>query len=100
MKKILGALAIATATMNPTSGALAADNYYCTGQVGALALNPSGLVTVSIGTYASFVYLCQVGATYQGIAPDVCKAIYATLLTAKATGKNVDIYFSDGGSCT
>lgn len=79
--------------------AVASANYSCSGTVDSLALNPSGVLTVSIGSLQN-VYLCQIGTTRNGVPSDVCKAIFAHLLSAKTTGKLVQLQFNDGLTCS
>lgn len=56
--------------------AIAKANYSCAGTVNNLALNPDGVLTATIGSLQN-VYLCQIGATRNGVSSDVCKAILA-----------------------
>lgn len=75
----------------------------CTGQVSnlSLGLNVSGTVTLSLAGGPAWVYLCTTaGAPINGVATDVCKTMDATLLLAKATGKQVLIRFYEHESCT
>lgn len=75
--------------------------YMCQGPIEAVALNPSGTVTVvSVASGLNTFYVCQIGSTTNGVTSEVCKAIYSQLLTAKATGQAVQWYFSDALSCT
>jgi hypothetical protein len=81
--------------------AVAEATYTCTGTVTDLALNLNGLVTVTVGPLTN-VYLCEIGSAYNGVSSDVCKAIYAHLLTAKVNGLQESFSFSDdgtGGTC-
>ena len=76
-------------------------NYSCAGTIDSLALNPSGLVTLS--SYSAGVtsaYICSIGSTYNGVTADVCKAIFAQLVAAQATGSTVSWYYSDTLTCT
>lgn len=92
MKRSIYALAL----LIPT---IAHANYACTGTVTNLALNPSGVVTATVGSLQN-VYLCQIGTTRNGVPSDVCKAIFAQLLSAKNTGTLVRFIFSDSLTCT
>lgn len=66
-----------------------------------VALNPSGTLTVTLATAGlNAVYVCSIGATYNGVAPEVCKAIYAGLTAAQLTGSTVYWYYSDALNCT
>ena len=90
-------LAVLTILLLPS---LAQATYQCTGTVTDLAISPgTGTVAATVGTL-SWVYLCQIGATYNGVSSDVCKAIYSHLLSAKSTGKQEMFWFNDTLTCT
>ena len=65
--------------------------YTCTGLVIDLALNPAGLVQANTG-YGNH-YLCSIGSVFNGITPEVCKAWYSMLTTAKVTGATVTQWY-------
>ena len=73
--------------------------YSCTGTIDWVSLNPSGVVTVSSQSsgMATF-YVCQIGQTQDGVLPEVCSSMLATLLTAKATGAQVIWSFDDSSN--
>jgi len=73
--------------------------YACTGTVATLALNPLGLVVTNVGSL-SYVYLCNVTTTYNGVTAEACKAIYAHLLAAKLSAQTVAFFFDDSLTCT
>lgn len=93
MKKLVYGLALLVLP------AIANANYSCAGTVNNLALNPDGVLTATIGSLQN-VYLCQIGATRNGVSSDVCKAIFAHLLSARTTGTLVQLQFSDSLTCT
>jgi hypothetical protein len=69
----------------------------CTGTVAGLSLQMTntGVVTVSLSGGPTAVYLCAVdGAIYNGVSPEVCKAMYSTLMAAKLSNKKMLIRFS------
>ena len=72
----------------------------CGGSISYLGLGPSGLVFVNNGF--GVWYLCDVSAPFSGYSPEGCRAIYAALLTARATERSVNFYFDApaGASCT
>ena len=73
--------------------------YTCSGPVTGVAINPGGFVVPgSMGGF-NWVYVCQLGTNYNGVTPEACKAIYATLLIAQMSGKHVMLWFDDGGNC-
>lgn len=75
----------------------------CTGTITnlSLQLSTAGTVTLSLSSGPTYTYLCDISdAGRNGVAPTVCKAMYATLLTAKATNKRVLIRFNDYSSCS
>jgi hypothetical protein len=76
-------------------------NYFCAGPVLSVALSTGGIVTVNApGAGLNSAYLCQIGTTANGIGPEVCNAIYGTLLSAHATSANVTFAYSDALTCT
>jgi len=75
----------------------------CTGTVTNLSLQmgTAGTVTLSLSNGPTYTYFCNVGeGNLNGVSPSVCRTMYATLLTAKATNKQVLIRFYDHDSCT
>ena len=93
-------LTVAALLVLPT---IANANYYCTGNVGNLMLSKNGTVTASLSGSFTSVYLCQIGATYNGVSSDLCRSIHAQLLGASLAGRQVRFYFSDdssGGTCS
>ena len=81
--------------------ATAQANYSCVGPVDVVALDPGGNVTVtSTAAGLSWVNICQIGGTANGVGSDQCKAIYAELLTARAAGQTVQWWFGDALTCT
>ena len=75
--------------------------YTCVGPVSGVTTGPTGVVAVkSLGGLENRPALmdqsfCNLNATQNGVEPNACKAIYATLLSAQLTGKNVRIQFVD-----
>lgn len=81
-----------------TSGLASA--YECTGTIDWVSLNPEGTVTVSSQSSGLAVfYVCQIDSTQNGVSPNICNAMLATLLSAKATGAQVTWGFSDSVGC-
>jgi hypothetical protein len=92
-------VAAALCGLMAASGAYA--NYFCTGPVVNVVLSPSGLVTVNAPAAAmNFVYLCQIGATYNGVGSDSCKAILSTLLAARVSAQPITVGYSDSLTCS
>ena len=76
-------------------------NYACLGTIDAVALNPGGIVTVTSNSSGPGVfYVCNIGSTANGVAPEQCKAIYASLLAARMSAQNVAWTFNDALTCT
>jgi hypothetical protein len=74
----------------------------CTGEVASLSLqlNTVGTVTLSLVGGPGYTYLCDVdGPGRNAVSATVCRTMYATLMTAKMTGKKVTIRFNDYNSC-
>jgi hypothetical protein len=76
-------------------------NYFCTGTVDQVTVSPSGVVIFTSSTVGlNYVYLCQIGTTINSVDSDPCKSILAVLLTAHATGAQIDLAFSDSLTCS
>lgn len=77
-------------------------SYWCAGNVLNLSIQPTGMVALSMsgaGVSMTSVILCQVGATFNGVTSDACKAIHAQLLAASIAGRQVRLYFGDTLTC-
>ncbi len=75
----------------------------CTGKISMLSLHlDNGIVIVGLdkGPWAGQICSIQQGGKYNNIAPEVCNALYSSLLAAKAANKNVTLRFMDHSSCT
>ena len=96
LKKCLFALG---ATLGLAASGVSLANYACTGTIDWISLSPDGVVTVSSQSsgMATF-YVCQIGQTQDGVTPDICNSMYATLLTAKVTGAQVNWQFNDSSN--
>jgi hypothetical protein len=76
-------------------------NYSCTGSVDQVSVSPTGVVTLTSSAIGlTDVYLCQIGTTTNGVDTDPCKSIFALLLSAHATGAQIDLSFSDSLTCS
>ena len=75
-------------------------NYWCTGKVTGLAISKTGLVTVSGIQGLNAAVLCVIGSTANGVSPELCRTIYATLLTAYLTDKPVTFAYDDALTCS
>lgn len=74
--------------------------YACTGTLDSVYLNPSGVITVvssssGLGTF----YVCEIGATANGVSAEVCNSILAQLIAAKEAGEQVQWQFNDSLTC-
>jgi hypothetical protein len=75
--------------------------YSCTGSVDQVSVSPTGVVTLTSSTIGlTDVYLCQIGTTTNGVDTEPCKSIFALLLSAHATGAQIDLSFSDSLTCS
>lgn len=97
--KYLKAFAAST-TVLLLSASNAWGSYACAGYVTGVTIGPTGVVAAERIPGGIWVYVCQIGATYNGVGPEQCKAIYTLLLTAQTTGKQVTMWFEDGLNCT
>jgi hypothetical protein len=79
----------------------AAQAYTCEGPVTGVTVGPSGKLAAAEIAGLQWPYLCELnGASEANTTTETCKAIYALLLTAQASGKKVRLWFNDSGDCT
>lgn len=73
----------------------------CTGTVTLLSvyLDGAGTVTLSLSNGPLSVYVCGIEQQRNGVAPSVCRTLYATLMAAKLSAKQVRIRFYGHSSC-
>lgn len=98
MKNIRLNIAIALTLAIANGSTLA---YSCGGLVTYLGISAEGEVTTAVqGTPIHRICALVNQGTYQ-INPLTCKAVYASLLVARSTGKSATIFYGDNGStCT
>jgi hypothetical protein len=78
----------------------ASANYTCQGTVTGVSLNQAGVVTVSSPSSGlPTFYVCQIGATTNGVGPEQCKAMLGMLYIARVSGQQVQWHFSDSLTC-
>ena len=80
-------------------------NYSCSGTVDSVTVTPgTGVVIFSSSSGLGAVYLCQIENTTSSangaVTPAQCKAFLSILMTANATGQQVQFAFSDTLTCT
>jgi hypothetical protein len=93
--RLLPVIAFYLATTMP-----ALANYDCTGKVSYLGLNNDGGVVVALQNSTAIHTICNLDSKGSfSMVPSACKATYGTLLTAKAMGHSVTLYYFDGYSC-
>ena len=73
----------------------------CTGTVTNLSvqLDTQGVVTLALSGGPNYTYICAINSEQNGVAPVVCRTMYATLMAAKLAGKRVLIRFHDHSAC-
>jgi hypothetical protein len=74
--------------------------YFCTGTVTSVAVATNGTVTVTGIQGLESAALCNITGTANSITPELCRTIYATLLTAKLTNRPVTFAYNDALSCS
>jgi len=87
---LVGAALLAMSTSAPASAAL-----FCTGKLSSVALSDDGRVLLSMESLPihSICNTVTQGA-FRTQAP-VCKSVYATLLAARLSDRQVRVYYSD-----
>ena len=77
-----------------------ATNYACAGPVNGVTVGPSGVVSAESAGGQHWGYFCQIGGSSNNVTPDACKGILAVLLAAQASGKSVNVWYSDSNDCS
>lgn len=74
--------------------AQAQATYTCSGAVKGVSVEPTSgdVLARSIGTAMSWPRFCSLRQDRNGITPAGCKAVYASLLTAQASGRSVTVW--------
>lgn len=96
MKKYLFAVLLSIALVAVPAYA----NYECSGTVTYLGQDGGGTLTVAGPGGLPAVYVCSMTTDGNGWTASTCKVAYATLLAAKLSGQQADIFFSDNLTCT
>jgi hypothetical protein len=100
LHKILMKIAATVAFLGGTFSTHAAID--CVGLITNLSLQmgAEGTLTLSLQDGPSYTYLCDIASSGRnGVSPTVCRAMYATLLASKLSGKRILIRFNDYSSC-
>ena len=73
----------------------------CQGTVDTLSfqMDGSGTVTLSLSGGPTYTYICNTLGTLNGVPAADCRTMYATLMAAKLTGKQVLIRFYNYSTC-
>lgn len=73
--------------------------YVCDGYVQGLTTQRGGVVVLDSFAGSSWIYLCSMTSDANGITASACKNVYATLLTAQASGQRIRLWFDDNLTC-
>lgn len=91
-RKSISALALSAMLAFPISSFA----YSCTGVVAHLGIDAEGRVYVSLTNSTAIHSICSVVAQGSFAMPvPVCKAAYASLVSARVTGKSMVLYYND-----
>lgn len=74
--------------------------YACIGPVTGVTVGPTGVVSAQSAGGQQWAYFCRLGVTENSVSPEACKGVLTVLLTAQTTGKNVQLWFDDGLTCS
>lgn len=90
---------IACAVLTALS-AQAQATYTCNGAVKGVSVEPTSgdVLAESIGTSMSWPRFCSLRQDSNGITIAGCKAVYASLLTAQASGRSVTVWINGPSS--
>lgn len=75
-------------------------NYACVGTV--IVSTSRGETLVAEFSYSpnASTYLCKLTEPVHGISPDQCKSVYAMLMAAQLSGRNVQMWYNDNLTCS
>lgn len=80
--------------------AFAQSTYTCTGVPRGVSMGNGGVLTVESLGGLTWSYLCSVNGPANGVEVSACKALYAGLLAAQATGRSATLWMTNSaGSC-
>lgn len=97
MKTIVRILAVCAAIVAPTTARAA--QYSCLDYV-VVSSGRGASIMVSSYAGSTYVYLCSMASTANGVTAEECKRVYATLLAAQLAGKRVRMWFDDALTCS
>lgn len=73
-------------------------NYACAGTLSYLGMDGTGNLTLALSGSTPIHAICNVNAQDGwGFTVGACKAVYASLLAARLTGKGVTVYYHENG---
>lgn len=85
---------LSLALLSTSTAALAAV-YTCSGPVRGVSIEAGGdVLSESVGSVL-WPRFCNIRASSNGIPPETCKLMYASLLVAQASGKSVTFWVND-----
>jgi hypothetical protein len=74
--------------------------YSCEGSVGNVTTARGGDLLLETFAGSSWMILCNLTTTLNGMTPDQCKTVYSQLLAAQLAGKKVRLWFNDNLTCS
>lgn len=98
IRKSLARLALAVLTAVPAAAVGA--QYSCVGPVAEVLVSPTGVVSAGSLGGITWGYWCSISSATNGVSPEACRGVLAVLLAAQTSGRDVQVWFDDGLSCT
>lgn len=79
-------------------GTAQADQW-CYGQIKSIYMTDSGNVLVVTTFNPSWLQICHLQTTWNGVTPEICKSWYALALTLRVTGETAGLHYSGSTAC-
>jgi hypothetical protein len=74
--------------------------YSCEGYVGNVTTARGGDLLMETFAGSSWMVLCNMTATVNGMSPEQCRTVYSQLLAAQLAGRKVRLWFNDNLTCS
>jgi hypothetical protein len=81
------------------SGNAHANPIWCTGTISHLWVDNAGIVYVLPSWRQDHTAICVINGTWNGITAELCRSWYALLMTARASGQRLTVYYTQPYTC-
>ncbi|PNM49122.1 hypothetical protein AL535_005975 [Vibrio cholerae] len=88
MIKIISVLGLAIVAFNVNA------DVQCSGKVNTILQYANGSVNIHTTYRNEYTYICNTETRWNNISPEACRAMLSIVLSAQASDKNIQIYYS------